>query len=286
MSKWIDEEKVSFDCRHTSNHAVKYCVYYDKRKRVYIPEDPTIEFRAKMHSGVCFSGLVPLIKRQKVAPNRLYAVIKDDKKNAIQLSLNEKEAWVNMAIRNKMLPPYFSLEAARTGIFVLDISDIPPSLVYCYFATFRFIREDPGFVRAMVYMVDELEINFYAAFVLATRVCLTQRGHSITSGVRPYMDKAKDVERVSIRLSEIVGLRRFVRNPKKYDQRPLKTASCGYGSDYYCNSTIARAAEGIKHSCTAKFFKAPSFLKALKASSDKKVTEYITKVAEEVGNNG
>jgi len=191
-----------------------------------------------------------------------------------------------MAKKNKLLPSYFNLSAAEDGIFVLDISDISPSLLFCYLATFRFIREDPGFVRAMIYLVKTLEINFYAAFVLATRVCLTQGAHSIVSGIRPYMDRAKDVEKVSIKLSEIVGLRRFVRNPKKYDERPLETAPCGYGSDYCCNSTIAEAAKGIKHSCTAEFFKAPSFLKALKASSNKEVTEYITKVAEEVSNNG
>jgi hypothetical protein len=96
------------------------------------------------------------------------------------------------------------------------------------------------------------------------------------------MDKNKGINSLSLSVADMVGLRRFVEDPKKYDKRPFKEGSTTtYGSNYYCSSTIFNAADGIKTACPVKLLKAPSFERAIEASSNEDVGKYIKEAYKE-----
>lgn len=286
MKKWIDDEIVSLKYRHTSNHKVKYCVYYDGKKygkkNIYVPKNPVKEFKTEMINGICFSGLLRAIEDMSFdgkRANRFYAVIMSTHK--IGLTLKEKKSWVKIAKRNRLLPPYFGLNTAKNDTFVLDLTDLTPSLLYCYFSTFRFIREDPGFVRAMVYLVEELKIDFFMAFVFATRICMTHIGHSVVKGVKtyPYTEEG-NIEKVPLQVSSMIGLRRFIRNPKKYDERTVHLKDTHkYSSNYNCQGAIYKACgRGVGFRLNAGHFKNDFLRKAIRTTSDEKAVEYLKKV--------
>lgn len=233
----ISETKVSPKYNHTKNHHVDYYLYKVKKAGVVLPED-----KPGQHcSGYCFSGLMRCYRKAVEKPNRLLYIMPDDNGN-IKLTLKEKREFAKLSRKHGLLPKYFKYEwigKDRVSKIVLDLKDLPMSLIYAYLCNFRYIREDPGFVRALVYLVNTRKMNFYVAYVLASRICLSHGGHAVIEPIRPYMDKTGDPNNISLNVSRMVALYRYLRNPKKYDKRTLDTT--GEWADYNCQISITSA---------------------------------------------
>lgn len=269
---WIDTEIVSSSYSHTNSHYVEYYAYHDERDHIYIPEDPEKEFGAIRRTPICFASLRRELREKSSGRymNRiLYRVT--ETKNSVNLSSKEKRMWIKIARKNLLLPPYVSLATARDGKMVLNIENSPPALIYSHLAALRLIREDPGFIRAMVYLVTEHKVNFYAAFVLCHGICLSHSGHGIISYYRRYLDSTEP-EEANLPIYLMIGLRRFLRDPTKYDKRA--THDC---SDYRCNKTIGDISK-IKQRCKAKTLFDPNLVKAIEADSDKEAKKYLGKI--------
>lgn len=282
---WIDTNIVSNKYKHTTNHSVEYYLYYDERcEYIYIPKDPAKEFAARKRTPVCFSSLPRELHEERINNNRYnricYKVV-DDLKNQVILTIEEKREWIKIARKHGLLPPYVRLFAAKDGKITIDLEKCTPAQIYGYLATFRFIREDPGFVRAMVYLVNDLKVNFYVAYVLCHKICLTHSGHTVIGLTRPYMGTEKP-ENVLLPIHQIIGLYRFFRNPTMYDKRNMYWNRERCGSDYLCNQ-ILKDVSKIKNVYKTEDFLNPNLVKAVESSSDKEAGEYIKKAEKDNG---
>lgn len=231
----IDTDKVNFNYKHTHNYSVEYYVYKARDGRVI--DMPAPEKRGKAITGVCFSDLLRTIRSRPGRYNRVLYTMCDDGNN-IKLTIIEKEKWINMARKNKFLPRYVRSTCATEsgGNLVLKLNDIQPSLLYLYLTVFRHIRDDPGLVKCMIHLVDECKMDFYLAYTVSCRLCVTNSGHSIMGYTKRYMEKG-DINKLNVNVSYALALNKFINNVKQYTNGTVKSCKGSYG----CSSTIEKA---------------------------------------------
>jgi hypothetical protein len=279
QSSIISKEKVSSKTKHTENHDVDYYLYREEGKRVTMPEGT----KGYHVNGYCFSAFLRTVRQLRNGgedPNRILYVMPDDKGN-IRLTLKEKKEYIKMLRRHKLLPGYvrYGWVGKDVSKLVLNIENMSPSLAYGYLSNFRYIREDPGFVRALVYLVNTKEMNFYAAYVLASKVCLSWKGHTVLDLIREYM-QSPDPNKVGIPVQKIVALYRYFHRPEKYDKRVVGKAS----GNFNCQSTINSACSlGHGWYIVAKNAFDRKLEKIVKMRSDKKIIECTKEIG---GKNG
>lgn len=284
----IDSKIVSTKYRHTGSHKVRYFLYKHDGDKVSVPKETdggeklTDYPEAKFITGVCFSGLLRGAADGEC--NRLYYPMPDDENN-IRLTLDEKKEFIRLCKQNKLLPSYVRLNWIRENEskLVLDLEGITVSLLYMYVCTFRYIREDPGFVRALVYLVKKKGANFFSAYVLASKVCLSAGGHATLSNnnLRAYM-KGSNPDTAPIDTRFIMGLYMYVNSPEEYDKRKV-----GDGKDHMfdCNITVDKVAAKVKSRTLAgKEVLNPVIGCALRSGSLDKFKTVIDLVKEEEGN--
>ena len=264
----IDRKIVNYKYKHTENHRVEYCLYEDDTDLSIIPKD----FPEKVRTDICFSFLHHEIANNKPA-NRIYIVLKDDKKASVKLTRHEKKAWIKMAKRYNLLPPYVNVTSIRTRKVVFDIEHLSPSQLYMYISSFRYLREDPGFVRAMVYLVEKKGMNFYIAFVLASRVCLNQVGHNIIDVARPYANRA-NFDELKLHIKWMIALRRYSDNPKKYDERKMHYNGDDRWRYFNCQDSIRKACK-VEATCEIPDLYNDNLIKAIESDNDKVAKKYL-----------
>lgn len=283
---WIDPKIVKAG-EHGDNR-VEYYLYEDGRTSEdgtpYIPKDPEKEFKATKRTGVCFSGLISNIRREKC--NRIYYHMTQTKDAKDLLSDGEGLAWVELVRKHGMLPKHIEpAQAVENGIIVLDLTDYTPSQLYIYLSIFRYLREEPVFVKAMVYLAVEKGMDFYAAFLLASKKCIQYSGHHVIYTYRNYYRDVSDLEQTEIPLNTIIGLRRFVQDPAEYDKRKVckKSDDGGYGS-FKCNDSIRKVEnswQGLTHGLVPRDLFRPLIEEAIYAESNTEAKEHLDKFRKE-----
>ena len=234
----FDSTIVSNACTTYAVYKVTYYLYADagKARRPHRPLDPVKEFNAHKMGGSCFSGLLRTTSLPGSAKkyNRVCYTLDwpvTCHHAFTELSTEERKNWVKLCKTYKLLPSYVTPAAGEDGVLVLKLTDtLAPSLLYCYLSAFRCLREQTGFVKAMLYLVKEKKMNFYAAFVLASSVTVCSSGtiHHIGEWGRPYMNKDNHVDRISILARNIIALKRFLQNPSCVDTRTIWDAKDGW----------------------------------------------------------
>jgi hypothetical protein len=240
----IDPAIVSPNYKHTANHKVEYFLYEETGKKITLPKtDPP----GCPITGVCFSELINNYVSKKQKPNKVFLKLNDDLKSSVKLNLEEKKGWIKTSRRYKMLPHYVKYEWVNetTNLLVLDISKIQPALLYLYLCNFRYLREDPGFVRAVLHLVNKKKLNFFLAYLLASRVCTEHSGHSVMPDVRNYVEQP-DPNNVDVNIGHAFGLLRFIKDPAIYDGRFMQMMKDGNSYGWNCTSTIIRASFDAK----------------------------------------
>ena len=248
----IDPKRVNKNwCCHSNG--VEYYLYRDdKHGPEYIPEDAVKEFQAEKKTGACFSQVGSSMQYYKELhrkwPNRLYYRMVQDREDP-ELTIEEKERWIVLSRENGFLPSYalsYGMLEEKATVMVVDLDDgtINPPLLYIYLSTLRHVREKPGFVKSVLYLVDELGMDYYAAAIYASKAVVTGDGHHYTNGVRPYGAKDACTDSLEINASDVAGLFRMINNPKMYDKRKIKDLVKG---SWQCNSQtgIYGAGKGI-----------------------------------------
>jgi len=255
---WIDPEIVRA-YRHGDNSA-KYCTCKEEALIKKMEADD-------LKRDWCFCSLLSMLKRND-EDDRIYYKMEEDPSAEIKLANEEKHRWIELCISYGTMPDYITIENIDKKIMVLEITeDLTPSLIFVYLCCFRYYREDPGFIRAMIYLVDKCEMDYYAAFVFATRICLNYDLHHFLTGIRRYGDKPK-LEDVVVNLNHIIGLSRFLRDPKKYDSRGARShKSGGSFNQFQCASTI-EGISSLNHKCKVQDLFDPDVLKAIYAETD------------------
>jgi len=245
--------------------------------------------------GACFANLMrSCIKEQKEHDRIFYYMVGKTSTNDLILKpmLSEEECsrWIRLCKLHNMLPDYvdegsvkfieneeeykgkevfISKKSAKTnysaytylhGLLFVDISKISPSLTYMYLSNYRMMREHPGFVRTVIYLVDELSMDFFAAYLFGSALAMSAPGHHVISttkhffrissilrrdGSKFYVDAKKYInfingvvvgeDRLKVNLLRIRQLRAYCENPEKHDARIILRKPNSYFS---CLSTI------------------------------------------------
>lgn len=215
-------EKISpkkFKSDYDGIHNVKYCTYYDPDDNIKVPtEKEAADFKAyTISKGICFFSLNHEMRdRGKGVSNRImYFILDVEKKHT--LSLEEKVNWIKLGVENGTLPEYMLEEDPKDNRFVLKADSISPSLLYVYLSTLRNMQENSQFVRTALTLVNIYKIDYIAAFVAASKHNLRNSWHSIVGLGKDY--GASDITKLLIPLSIIIALKRYLKDPTKYDKR-------------------------------------------------------------------
>ena len=282
---WIDPEVVSDKYTHADNHVEYYCYHEigkSKKDRPYIPEHPVKEFEAKKQTYVCFSSLMDIVsasgegKPKEGQHNRVLYRMQVAPEACVKLSLKEQRRFVELSVAHKMLPSYISpkdIKDKKTSTIVIMLEGVAPAQVYMYLSQYRYLREDPGFIRSVLHLHDEIGMNFYAAFIVGSRVSIDYTVHHFLTLQRLYgYDKTEgnSIEKVTVPFSTIAGLKRFARKPYDYDKRDLMKTSYGYEA----SSRIEKICK-VKYEAKPEELLEPLMIKAFSAMTDKTAQKYL-----------
>lgn len=230
----------------------------------------------------CFAQLKSSSEARKFMKNTnriVYFILKD----RIKLSDEDIEYWLDICIKNKMLPKYVGKENVKEKALVVDTSDekINPSLLYVYLSSFRFMSEDARFVKATIIMSQKYKIPFLLAWLFASKAHIHNTGHSFTYIGRMYGQSVDNFAKSSIPMKSLMGLKRYLDNPGKYDKRKMYD----FGS-FNANDTVENAGKEFKSPekvITMKDIENEKLIKILKARTEKTEKEHIKSFYKSIG---
>lgn len=287
----LDEKIVDHNYNHGDNR-VAYWIYHDdgksdKPEKIYVPKNIDAEFpnsRASAGRGNdawCFSS-VPNIFSNDKSLNRIYYPVEEDEGQP-KLTIHEKRRFIELCKEHNMFPKYIDVDdcmnhQSQPGVpvFVFKTEDentrepINLSLMYVYLCCARYFREDTGFVRALVYLVDKIQMDFHAAFILATRVCQNYTIHHFISCNRTYGSAHNANSVKDVPMKQIIGLKWFMKNPFSFDNNTVHSNS----GNFRTMGKIA-AKSKIDLMCTAQMLMDPVLIEAMDADSDDKAAAKI-----------
>jgi len=245
------------------NHYVEYYLYYEDSDDIDPNYKPKEEI--KNSNSICFANLLYEIKKYGV--NRIRYSIKDKFRH--NLTDEEKLEWTKIAKRNLALPDYVTEESVLKNEPVLKIVDISPSLLYVYLSSLRVMKENPWFVRAMIYMVSGCRMDFCLAWVIASKLIITNSWHNIVQvGINQYEPKS---EQTKINISSVIGLKRYLANPSKYDKRKLTS------DRFNCHNTISSICK-LERYMDMNEIPNSNLTKAIRSKTDKTALKYINNI--------
>lgn len=274
--KHIDRNIVSNKYKHPEN-ICKFTIFTCKKKRrwnnIHIPNNikdydsgsPELVMRS------CFGGILGKMKSD-IKINRIYYRVEK-----AMASFAEMQSWIRLNKKYKLLPPYIGMKNLKDCIFVFDINDCAISQLYMYLSTVRLLREGSGFVKAVIYLVNECKMNFYVAYILASKICVDFPGHHITDYTRDY-GRNCDPNTIKIPIKLIIGLRRYTINPNRYDKRKVKDHT--NNSIWNCTNTIREICK-ISDCYTVENLSYPLIEKAIMSDTDEEAIYYLKEFKKE-----
>lgn len=298
-------KKVIFDSNmittrfSSGSYDVYYLLYYDSRPirkdSIYIPKDPTLEYNVKRNSNTaCFAGVKntlqsyvnpgPYCKDPKPnlpIPNRIYYKMNFKTAGSPKLKRSERYTWLELCKQYNLLPNYVIPSTVITGKVVFDMNYIPPSLLYTYLTMMRAIVEYPAFVRAVVYLVNKLKMNFYAAFIYASKYYISNFGHHIINPVGEncfYSSNTRDITKMKkIEFHLMASLKKFSENPEEFDNRHITDLGTTH---WRCSDTIRKISKITRYVDASDLFK-PSLEKAIEAKTEEEAQKHLLNMCNE-----
>lgn len=299
---YIDVNILTPAYTHLDN-LVNYGLFTDDGDPAIVPKKVASVFKAATYGNVCFSGLLTQIISKKA--NRMYYTVETvlpspSKSNYPPiLTPEERIKWLVLAKEHKLLPKYINEDSFTGGksindtakaTFILDLKDLTASMLYVYLSTIRNIREDPGLPKAVLYLVNELGMNFYLAYVFASSIVLSSCGHHILNTQRSYgafkqmydnragytyapLTSTQMNEKIETSVGTAIGIQRLANNPNKYDKSSItKKSGC-----FSCNSTIHGISKVVYKALLRELFD-DNIIAATMSKTDKEANECINKV--------
>ena len=288
----IDTDIVNSCYKHLENSVV-YGIFGDNSDINTVSADTKRVFKGG-RNDICFYGLLGDIRKSK-GNNRMFFKLTTTSptdsynSNPPILTKEECELWVALAKKYKLLPPYINEEVLREtekgavkGTFIIDLNKtISPALLYIYLSTIRNMREDPGLPKAVLYLVNELGMNFYLAYTFASLVVVSGTGHHIVNLSRSYglsngtASMPIIEEKVSVPMYIVIGIQRMLNNPSKYDKRAL-TDKEGHG--FNCANTIESISKVKSKIAPSDLFN-EDVIAATMSETDGQADKYLIKFA-------
>lgn len=222
-------------------YKVKYYIYKDDESYTghfteEIIKNKNLKYR-KNTTTACFSQLSSMLydfsKEYKGWPNRLLFLC--NFKHCVQtVTYEETLWWIITCKKYKLLPEYIDEESAKTGNFILKIDVIDLNSLYIYLSSARYLQDDPHFIKAIKYLVDNKDMDFHVAFAIASRCCICGIGHHIipVSKQYPYTnnksDNTNNINNINtFNLSNVIQLKKFLENTESIKKVKLKDIDLG-----------------------------------------------------------
>ena len=239
---WVDPKIARPDYRHGQNY-LEYKLYKSKDgpekaiTRRYICLSQFGGYIKPEHDRFLLTIQIYKESQDKYSRNKTW-----DKVIGGPLTVEQCSRWITLCKEHKLLPPDVPSDTIKPmeehetdtieghekvvakGCMELDISDMTASQFYLYISSFRQMREEPGFIRIMLHLVDECKMNFYAAYVFAGNFATGLISHHPIKFIR-WPGKT-DIEGGTAIMGWAVQLRKFAHDPHKYDN--LKIHDCAY----------------------------------------------------------
>ena len=228
--KKIDYEKFKSTFIHSETHKIDYDIY--DGKTTLLSEYNRLkekEMVVTYTNQACFGSTLSFMYSEKKF-NIKYTLAVDPKasKGSDRIPLLEPieiKKWFQITRKCKFIPKsvrFFSKQKDNQFI-ILNLKEQPVSTFYMYLVMFRYVREDPGLVRAFVHLVDEVGVDPYVAMAAVHRFCTNTLGHSAIDHVRTYAESMSGInENNKFRLDIARKLYLYVNNPGKYDTRGVE----------------------------------------------------------------
>lgn len=136
------------------------------------------------------------------------------------LTKDQEHRWVELCKEHRLLPHYIKKVHVDNRVYVIDITraNMTLSLLYIYLSNLRDMQEHPVTVRMTLRAVDNHNVNFFVAYSMGTKLA-GGGNHNYFLIYHKYGEK-KDAES-RIPLHCIIGLKKFLVNPRKYDNRNM-----------------------------------------------------------------
>lgn len=257
--KKIDPERILAGMNSSSYSQIRFIVFSSESfsKNFTLEKLKKIKTRIQNIRENCFGELPEMIQKFPKwfgkFPNRILYVLNFEKHSVVKLSYEERKAWVNLCKKHKLLPAYVRNYFVRTGNLVLRFENVEITRLYLYLVVARYLEEEPFFVRTLLYLVQEVGLDFYLAVSVATTCCNTNIGHSILNLSRQWRCAGKDFDFFSIQnfdISMARALYRFVHSTDDYEKLLLTAAvSCSFGLHIsigkFKNSALFSSGENI-----------------------------------------
>jgi len=176
----------------------------------------------KYAKSICYSGLkYPLTDKFY---SHLTTVIPLDAYPKKVLTKKDMINWLSISKKNKMLPRYIAPTKAVTDnelnvTFKLR-SVANMQQLYIYLATVRYAKEDPGLVKIVLHLVNDLNIDYFLALCVGTYHAASQKGHNILPLSAGY-PAPKKIDENNYDITYARYLKLFVNNPKKFNNKRI-----------------------------------------------------------------
>lgn len=212
--KKLDPEKLRVI--HQGKHQdVEYKMYWDNRGDLLPPENASRGSNTTSH--VCFAD----VKRKVFSGdyNRIIFYL-----NISCCDADIRRFWITEGAKAGTIPPYITYENSNNGmdfIIKLDEENVPLSLLYVWLTTLRALQETKDMVVATKLLMKEYSMSYFPALVLAGRMHGIDEPHTYLSVRKDYGWNIEDVNNLQINAGYVVGLKRYIEDPVKYDNRVI-----------------------------------------------------------------
>jgi hypothetical protein len=163
-----------------------------------IPDYSALNYHIFKNNGkACYSSLFLKYTSEKVSKDSNWMTSVYMAKPAIgadgtEFSEKHIVRWVELCKKYKLLPkePFFKYSMERVPVCKKDkninhiklistvyIDGVFQPTLYMWLDNFRHLREDQGFVMAALYLHDELGIDFYVSYIIASYFNISNTGH-------------------------------------------------------------------------------------------------------------
>jgi hypothetical protein len=251
FKKKAPEFKIDVTWDGSNDYDIHYILYEEDGDDIDEKRLKTIETAkgsVKNTNHACFGSLSEEIKENKKT-NRIAFLLN----NCVDdLPKNYLYDWVNLCKANKTVPAYITETMIAKRSPILKLTGVSPSLLYIYLTSLRMPQEYPDFVKVMFYIMKNYPImDFYTAWVVASRLGVSNSGHNIMEVGLQYGTKSDDFGDLVVPVKYIVGLRKYIEDPTKYDNRPMRKDT-NVKVKYYGNAFNASAILAGIYNTTAK----------------------------------
>jgi len=235
-------------------HNVQYATYHtndfepNRLDEFGIPKEAST-FRKALETNsvaatrsICFASLPKQIYKGR--KNRLVYYLTSEADEVPNPTLKK---YLNYCVKYKLLPRYVLESDVKNHRYVIKLHEkLNNGMLYVYLSTIRFIQESPAFVKNIITLVDKYKMNFYFAWLVASKLNIRNSWHNFI----PYNGRYGDGDGAEI-LSDAnykynpkyaIALKEFVLNKGK--SRPI---SCFDNASFKVCDTIQDMAGGTSN---------------------------------------